>query len=94
MSDAFIDLLLINVVLPLKFFYMRMHGQYNDTEFIDLAQSLAAEKNSIIRKFNALRPKASNMLESQALIQLKTRYCDKKQCLHCAIGNKLIQKKM
>lgn len=91
MSDAFIDLLLINVVLPLKFFYMRTHGQFNDTEFIDLAQSLAAEKNSIIRKFDALRPQATNVLESQALLQLKSEYCEKKQCLRCAIGNWLLK---
>ncbi|MBT8261733.1 MAG: DUF2851 family protein [Bacteroidia bacterium] len=87
MSNAFIDLLLINVVLPLKFFYMRTHGQFNDNEFMDLAQSLGAEENGIIRKFAELRPKATNVLESQALLQLKSEYCEKKQCLRCAIGN-------
>ncbi len=94
MSTAFIDLLLINVVLPLKFFYLRTHGQSNDADFIDLVQSMRKEENRIIRKFNELRPKVISLLESQALLQLKTKYCEKKLCLRCAIGNKLIQDKM
>ena len=91
MSTAFIDLLLINVLLPLNFFYRRTHGQYNDTEFIDLAQSIPPEKNNVIRKFDTLRPKATNVMESQALLQLKSEYCEKKQCLRCAIGNWLLK---
>ena len=28
--------------------------------------------------------------DSQALLELKRHYCDKKRCLECAIGNKLL----
>ncbi|KAA3623794.1 MAG: DUF2851 family protein [Flavobacterium sp.] len=92
--STFIDLLLINVVLPLKFFYLRENGLYNDEEIIIASRSLKAEDNTIIRKFREIEVCADDLMESQALLELKTNYCDTKKCLQCAIGNKLIRKKL
>ena len=37
--------------------------------------------------------KASHAGDSQALIQLKKEYCDKKKCLYCRIGYEYLKKK-
>lgn len=94
LHTTFLDLLLINVVLPLKFFYLRENGRFSDEEILVVSRSLKAESNTIIRNFDEIGVSAEDLLESQALLELKTNYCDTKKCLQCAIGNKLIRKKL
>ncbi|HLS31893.1 MAG TPA: DUF2851 family protein, partial [Flavobacteriaceae bacterium] len=92
-SKSFINLVLINTVVPLKFSYARHNGGVNHEELFAFMRQLPKEKNSIIKGFNNLRPKtAKNAMDSQALIQLKKDYCDKNQCLRCNLGLKLLQK--
>ena len=92
MSKAFIDLLLINTIIPVKFAYSQYTGKDQTDTILDFITALQPEKNSIIKKYNAMRPKAENALQSQALIQLKTEYCSVHKCLQCAVGNWLIGK--
>ena len=92
LTKSFIDLLLINTILPIKFSYAKQKGEEIDSEIIKIASSLASEKNSIIDAFNSLKKVSKSSLESQSLIQLKTEYCDKNKCLQCAIGNSLLNK--
>ncbi|WP_298498834.1 DUF2851 family protein [uncultured Algibacter sp.] len=92
LSKSFIDLLLINTILPIKFCYSKQKGKDVESEIIKIAEALASEKNSIIDAYNSLKKISKSSLESQALIQLKTEYCDKNKCLQCAIGNSLINK--
>ena len=89
-SKAFIDLLLINTIIPLKFSYAKQQGKDINENLLVLMQQLKSEKNSIIEKFNSLKNVSSSALQSQALLQLKNAYCDKNKCLQCAIGNALI----
>ena len=49
------------------------------------------ESNSIIRQFNTSGITAENAMQTQALIQLKTNYCAKKQCLSCRFGHGLLK---
>jgi hypothetical protein len=91
-SKSFIDLLLINTILPLKFCYSKQKGEEIDNQIVKIASEIASEKNSIIEAFNNLRKVSKSALQSQSLIQLKTEYCDKNKCLQCAIGNSLINK--
>lgn len=92
LTNSFIDLLLINTVLPLKFSYLKHHGK-NPTELnLQLAQMISPEKNGIIAAFDTLKPLASNAMITQALLQLKTEYCDKNKCMSCAIGNSILAK--
>ncbi len=93
LTKKFINLLLINTVIPIKFSYAKRNGEDISEQLIELATSLAAEENSILSKFNSIRPMAENSLESQALLQLKNNYCDKNKCLNCAIGNNLVGNK-
>jgi hypothetical protein len=92
LSDAFIELLLINVILPMKFFYFQNQCKDLSDEIISDYAALKKEKNSIIDKFDHHGLPAENALESQALVHLKKHYCEKRQCLHCVIGKHLMGK--
>ena len=85
-KDA-IDLLLINVVAPFLFFYGKMRKEETVKDrALELLDNLKAEKNVITEGYQKLGLDIKNAARSQSLIQLKTEYCDKKQCVNCAIG--------
>ncbi|WP_179338282.1 DUF2851 family protein [Winogradskyella ludwigii] len=92
LTKSFIDLLIINTLIPLKFSYAKAQGKLNDDEIFQLIKEIKIETNSIVSKFLDLKPVGKNALNSQALLQLKQQYCDKNKCLHCAVGNSLIVK--
>ncbi|MCK7590060.1 DUF2851 family protein [Subsaxibacter sp. CAU 1640] len=92
LTNSFIDLLIINTLLPLKFSYAKSLGKTIDDNILFIIQHIEAENNGIVSSFNSLKKVASTALESQSLIQLKTDYCSKNRCLQCAIGNALITK--
>lgn len=90
-GDQLINILIINVVIPLWVLYGQKHDEQS---FIDRAlgvlEELNPEKNNIIRKWKEIGVEASSALDSQALLQLKKKYCDYKRCLDCKIGNLII----
>lgn len=90
-TKSFIDLLLINTIVPIKFSYAKHQGKNIDEFLLKLIQEIASEKNSIVEKFNELKPVSKSALHSQALIQLKKEYCDKNKCLQCAIGSSILK---
>lgn len=90
LTKSFIDLLLINTIIPIKFSYAKQLGKSIDEEIIQLLQQIASEKNSTINKFNSLKKVSHSALESQALLQLKNNYCDKNKCLQCEVGNSIL----
>ena len=93
LTPRFLDLLIINALVPIKFYYLKEQGKEDFEPLYAVMASLDKESNQIIRKYNLLRPStASNALQSQALLQLKKEYCDKKRCLHCALGMKILQR--
>jgi len=91
LTKPFIDLLLINTVIPLKFKYLKSRGEAGEEKIIALMQQLKPEKNSIISDFSEVKMIAKNAFESQALLELKNQYCNQKRCLDCAIGNVLLR---
>jgi len=92
LSKAFIDLLLINTIIPLKFMHLKSLGKHDFSEILDVIEAIKPEKNSIISKFDTLKIKSSNAFDSQALLQLKNEYCNKQLCLECEIGKELLNK--
>ncbi len=95
LSRKFIDLLIINTVVPLKFCYSRIQGNELGEELLEMMNSLEQESNKVIKKFNRVRPgSVTNALQSQAMLQLKNEYCDKNRCLHCRIGLKLLHRQV
>jgi hypothetical protein len=92
LTNSFIDLILINTILPLKFHYLKTVGKSPEGNIVKLISDIKPEKNSIVSKFKQLQINAKNALESQALLELKNSYCAPKHCLRCAIGKTLLNK--
>ncbi len=90
-TKSFIDLLIINTIVPIQFSYAKQQGKDVADAIISIIQEIASEKNSIVTKFHELKPLGKSAMHSQALLQLKTEYCDKNKCLQCAIGSSLIK---
>jgi hypothetical protein len=90
-SKSFIDLLLINTVIPLRFVFLKSRGEVDEEDIMLLIRQISSEKNNIISNFSNLNIKSKTALESQALLELKNNYCTKKRCLQCAIGNNLLR---
>ena len=92
LSKSFIDLLVINTIIPLRFAYARSQNKEITQELIDLATLIPAEQNVIIEKFKIFGFQVNNVYESQALLELKKNYCDHKKCLDCTIGHFILKK--
>jgi hypothetical protein len=91
MSHSFIDLIVMNTLLPVRFAYEQSLHKESSQEIIELTTALQPEKNIIIDKFAAIGILAENAFQSQSLLQLKKEYCDAKKCLQCAIGTFLLK---
>ena len=91
LSKAFIDLLIINTIIPIQFAYAKSIGKEISEDLIRLVMDVSPEKNAIIDKFSSFGLKTTNAFESQSLLQLKNEYCSKSKCLDCAIGVELMK---
>lgn len=93
-SPFSLNLLLINTVIPLLFAYGQQRGEekYCDRAF-DFLDALKPENNHIVRMWKECGLDVENAGDSQALIQLKKEYCDKKECLRCRIGYEYLKRK-
>lgn len=89
-SKAFIDLIIINVILPIKFCYARHMGKDANEEILQIISEIKGEQNSIITNFKVNGLDADNARDSQAILQLYNEYCTQNKCLQCAIGNSLL----
>lgn len=93
LGKSTIDLFIINTIVPFLFFYGREKGleDYEDRA-LKFLEELSPESNHIIRKWQDLKFRPKNAYQTQALLELKINYCDKKRCLDCVIGNKILNK--
>ncbi len=91
-SKSFVDLIVLNTIIPLQFAYAKSQGKEVCEELIMVLNEVSPEKNSIISKFDSFGLKAKNAFDSQSLLQLKNEYCNKFRCLECAIGMELLKK--
>lgn len=91
LSKSFVDLLVINTLLPIQFAYSQSLGKDNTEDLMALLHDLAPEKNAILDKFVSFGLVAKNAFETQALLQLKNEYCNNSKCLGCAIGIELMR---
>ncbi|MEJ7911926.1 MAG: DUF2851 family protein, partial [Chitinophagaceae bacterium] len=92
MGNTIIDALIINAVVPMLFAY----GQYHNDETqkhkaIQWLEELDAESNKITAIFRSASLQNQNAFDSQAYLELKTRYCDPRLCLNCAVGSALLK---
>lgn len=92
LSKSFVDLIVINTIIPLQFAYAKSQGKEISEDLIQLLDGVAPEKNAILDKFSSFGIKSKNAFESQSLLQIKNEYCNKSRCLDCAIGMELLKK--
>lgn len=92
LSLSFIDLLVINTVIPFRFAYNKSIGKDNSEELVALMQQAAPEKNAIIDKFKTFKVGTQSAYDSQSLLQLKNEYCNHKRCMQCALGLELLKR--
>src|SRR5690606_22548588 len=55
-TKNFVDLLILNTIIPLKFCYAVQQGRDISEEIVQLAQQVPSEENAVIKKFNSLKP--------------------------------------
>ncbi|WP_367754875.1 DUF2851 family protein [Flavobacterium sp. WC2430] len=91
LSKAFVDLLIINTIIPIQFAYAKSIGKEISENLIQLVMDVHPEKNAIIDKFTSFGLKTLNAFETQSLLQLKNEYCSKSKCLDCAVGMELMK---
>ena len=94
LSYGSINLLMINTAIPMLFAIGRHRGKevLCDRAF-DFLEQLQAENNHIIRMWQQVGLEVKTAGDSQALIQLKKEYCDKKDCLRCRFGYEYLKRK-
>lgn len=92
LGEQMIENIVINTVIPILFAYGHYHNEnsYKD-KALQWLEDIKAEKNSITSGFTSLQVENKTAFDSQALIQLKNEYCNKKRCLDCSVGNKLLR---
>ena len=93
-SMGSINLLMINTAIPMLFAY----GRHKKKEVLcdrafDFLEQLKPENNHIIRMWQEVGLPVKTAGDSQALIQLKKEYCDKKDCLRCRFGYEYLKRK-
>jgi hypothetical protein len=92
LSKSFVDLLLINTIIPIQFAYAKSLGKEIAEDLMAILVAVSPEKNSIIDKFASFGVLSNSAFDSQSLLQLKNEYCNKGKCLDCAIGMELLKK--
>ncbi len=87
------DHLIINALVPALFALGRLHGRSGWMErALHLLEQLPAERNTILDAWATLGQHAGTASRGQALLELKTSYCNGRRCLSCGIGNQLLRK--
>ncbi|MCD4678923.1 MAG: DUF2851 family protein [Bacteroidales bacterium] len=87
-----IRLFVINTIAPAMFCY----GWINDLEIfqqrsLEFLHDIRAENNAIVRRWKKYGVRCDSASHTQALLELKSNYCDDKKCLLCRVGNFLIR---
>ncbi len=81
----------INVFIPVIFTYASVSSDLMLQELcLEMYSNIPPENNKIIRLWKNLGIKCQNAAHSQALIELKTQFCEPIKCLNCQIGTKLL----
>ena len=91
-TKDFLNKIIINAVSPLLFCYSEIKNEsFYKQRAMDILDQLPAEKNKITTRLQALGFSNTNGFESQAILEMYGNYCQVKNCLNCAIANKLLR---
>lgn len=90
LSAKFIELVMINTIVPLQFAYFKSRDEDIQERLMTLMHEVQPESNVIIDKFKSFGIPIRNAYQSQAFLQLKNEYCNPKKCMSCGIGIHLL----
>ena len=92
MGSDMIDNIIINTIVPILFAY----GTYIKEEkfkekAVGFLQETSSENNQIIKEYKSIGIVSKSAFDSQMLIELRSNYCNHRNCLKCAVGNWLLK---
>ena len=90
-DSSFVNIV-INTFVPFLFVY----GEFNSKpelkdRALDFLEKMPPESNSIVDNWKTLKVPIRSSFDTQALLQLKNEYCNKRKCLNCPVGSKLVK---
>lgn len=86
-----VDSILINTVVPLAVTFFRYNGDTLAAErAMSMLDEIRPESNTIVDLFLKAGLKCRDAFTSQALIQLRREYCEKRKCLYCRFGHRML----
>lgn len=90
LSDSFIELILINCVIPFQYTYFSYLNNPLKNNVLDNIKKIQKEENSILDKWKSLNINLNSAFETQSLLYLYKNYCSKKKCMSCELLKKII----
>lgn len=88
-----IDLIIINAIIPILFAYAQKREDYAlQDRALDILDEIRPEKNHIISEWETLGITINSAYDTQALLEIKKRYCDRNDCLRCGLAHKILEK--
>lgn len=90
LSQDFIDLIMINSILPIKYFYHKNYNPEIVDDIFDFYKQMKPEKNSVLDEWKKLGLKFENALQTQAFLYQYKTFCTQKKCLNCGVGFQLL----
>jgi len=95
LGEASIQVIVLNSIIPFMFAYGMARGNEElKDKALNLLNGLKPELNAVVKGFTSCGIKADSAFFSQALLQLKGHYCDKRKCLFCQIGARVLLKRL
>jgi len=92
LGDDTIRSIILNLVIPFLVMRDDKDPGKSYTYIQKMLEDLDPENNSIIRYYKSLGFRPENAADSQAMIELRTQYCNYKRCLDCRIGYRLLKR--
>ncbi|MEM6299583.1 MAG: DUF2851 domain-containing protein, partial [Bacteroidota bacterium] len=85
--------ILINALIPTLWAYGQQQNRDQEKEkAMAFLAIMKPEKNSILRLWEELNLSLIHAGDTQAALELRNSFCQKRLCLQCSIGQKVLQK--
>ena len=89
-SVAFRNHLVVNAVVPYLYWESRFDDNLSNVE--NILSQLPIEKNIKINQWKKVGVSMKNAYDSQSFLALDRYYCNRKKCLSCEVGNKVLNR--
>ncbi|MEN9685082.1 MAG: hypothetical protein RLZZ28_868, partial [Bacteroidota bacterium] len=87
-----VNAVFINTIIPVLYAYgsYKKENRFREKAFSWLC-NIQPEDNHLIKQWEQWNIPLVSAMDTQALIELTNYYCTNKQCLSCAVGNKIMK---